>query len=111
MEWINSLNQEKDAIEKNKDKVAQLTQIMEERNTDLENSKKQKEILVAQTKGEESRYQQLLQRVEEQKKELLGDIDDLYKEDSTANLKLEDVVKFYTKINVFMSLVIILIQR
>ena len=79
----NSLNQEKDAIEKNKDKVAQLTQIMEERNTDLENSKKQKEILVAQTKGEESRYQQLLQRVEEQKKELLGDIDDLYNANSS----------------------------
>lgn len=79
----NSLDQEKETTEKNKDKVAQLTQTMEERNADLENSKKQKEALIAQTKGEESRYQQLLQRVEEQKQELLGDIDDLYNANSS----------------------------
>jgi len=43
----------------------------------LEGEQGTKEKLLAETKGDESRYQEMLKRVEEQKQTLLGDIDDL----------------------------------
>jgi hypothetical protein len=80
----NGLEQEKRAAE---DKVTEITDLyyqQQEKNSELESTKSQKEALSAQTQGEENRYQQLLTRVEAQKLELLGDIDQLYSSNTAA---------------------------
>ncbi|EKE19816.1 MAG: hypothetical protein ACD_8C00101G0009 [uncultured bacterium] len=64
-------------VEKKKEEVVSARENLDEKNEDLESIKAQKENLLAQTKGEEARYQQLLARVEAQKQELLN-IDQLY---------------------------------
>lgn len=74
----NNLENEKKAIEEKKKEATDLSFELEEKSSQLESSKAQKEALVAQTRGEETRYQDLLARVEQQKQELLGDIDELY---------------------------------
>ncbi len=73
-----SLENEKKAIEEKKKEATDLSFELEEKSSQLESIKDQKQSLVAQTKGEENRYQDLLARVEKQKQELLGDIDELY---------------------------------
>lgn len=73
-----NLESEKKAIEEKKKEATDLSFELEEKSSQLESSKAQKEALVAQTRGEETRYQDLLARVEQQKQELLGDIDELY---------------------------------
>lgn len=74
----NKLEEEKEEAENKKNEITDLYLDQQEKNSELENSKDQKIVLVAQTRGEESRYQKLLARVEAQKQELLGDIDELY---------------------------------
>ncbi|MFC1609178.1 C39 family peptidase, partial [Patescibacteria group bacterium] len=49
-----------------------------EKNETLQGTKTQKRTLLAQTQGEEAKYQNKLKKVEAQKQELLGDIDELY---------------------------------
>ncbi len=73
-----SLEDEKKSLESKKSEVVDLYSKLEERSTYLENSKEEKESLVAQTKGEEKKYEKLLANIEDQKQELLGDIDELY---------------------------------
>jgi len=51
---------------------------LEEKNADLASTKSQKNTLLIQTKGDEASYQQKLAKIEKQKQELLGDIDELY---------------------------------
>lgn len=51
---------------------------LEEKNADLSSTKTQKNTLLIQTKGDELNYQQKLDKIEKQKQELLGDIDELY---------------------------------
>ena len=63
------------------DKKTELTNLyfsLEEKNSELQNNKDQKELLMTQTQGEEAKFQKLLDNVEAQKQELLGDIDQLY---------------------------------
>jgi hypothetical protein len=74
----NSLEEEKKSLESKKREVVGLYSKMEERNSYLENSKEEKELLITKTKGEENKYQKLLDKIDEQKQELLGDIDELY---------------------------------
>lgn len=71
------LENERKEIENKKLAVTDLHVDLEEKTSDLEASKNQKQALLSQTKGEESKYQQLLARVEQQKLELL-DLDQLY---------------------------------
>ncbi len=77
-----NLENEKKSIEDKKKEATDLSIDLEEKSSQLESNKAQKQSLIVQTKGEEARYQQLLSRVEEQKQELLGDIDDLYSANS-----------------------------
>ncbi|MCX6765880.1 MAG: C39 family peptidase [Candidatus Moranbacteria bacterium] len=77
------LENEKKSFEDKKKEVMDLQYKMEEKMSLLDSSKAQKEILITQTQGEENRYQDLLSRVEEQKKELLGDIDERYAANTT----------------------------
>ena len=51
---------------------------LEEKNAELSSTKTQKNTLLIQTKGDEFNYQQKLDKIEKQKQELLGDIDELY---------------------------------
>lgn len=83
-----NLENEKKAIEDKKKEATDLSIDLEEKSSQLESNKAQKQSLITQTKGEEARYQQLLSRVEEQKQELLGDIDDLYSANSAEINKL-----------------------
>lgn len=78
-----NLENEKKSIEDKKKEATDLSIDLEEKSSQLESNKAQKQSLIVQTRGEENRYQQLLSRVEEQKQELLGDIDDLYSANST----------------------------
>ena len=71
------LENERKEIENKKLAITDLHVDLEEKTSDLEASKNQKQALLSQTKGEESKYQQLLARVEQQKLELL-DLDQLY---------------------------------
>jgi peptidoglycan hydrolase CwlO-like protein len=77
-----SLESEKANAEDNKNKITQLYLELEEKNSELNGNIAEKESLISQTKGEELRYQQLLSRVESQKQELLGDINELYSANS-----------------------------
>ncbi len=83
------LENEISELEKDKEKLVELHVDLNEKNTYLENSKKQKSVLLTQTQGEESRYQKLLERVEAQKLELLS-IDELY---ATSGLSADDFDK------------------
>jgi len=73
---------ERNDIVNKKNKTVELKNDLEDKNANLEASKIQKDRLLADTKGEEAKYEKLLRRVEEQKQDLLGDIDELYIENS-----------------------------
>ncbi|MFH0929947.1 MAG: C39 family peptidase [Candidatus Moraniibacteriota bacterium] len=59
----------------------------------LDGEQASKEQLLADTNGEEQKYQQLLQRVEEQKRGLLGDIDELSQQKSSDLAAVEATLK------------------
>lgn len=70
------LEEEKLSIEEKKKKATELFYEFQEKTSELNDKKEQKEILIAQTQGEQSKYEKLLERVEEQKMKLLN-IDEL----------------------------------
>lgn len=74
----NNLVDEKKTKEDKKSELTNLYFSLEDKNSELQDNKDQKELLMAQTQGEESKYQKLLDNVEAQRQELLGDIDQLY---------------------------------
>lgn len=63
---------------KNKDLLVEIKSKLEEENTHLMSTKTQKNNLLVQTEGDEATYQAKLEKIEKQKQELLGDIDELY---------------------------------
>ncbi len=67
-----------DEISKNKENLSSIGLTLEEKNVKLLSVKTQKNTLLVQTKGDEATYQSKLAKIEKQKQELLGDIDDLY---------------------------------
>lgn len=74
----NELEKEHNAVEENKNKVITLKNQLEDKTDELEDSKKRKTTLLAETQGEEAKYKKKLERVEQQKQDLLGDINELY---------------------------------
>lgn len=72
------LENEKGDIEKKKSETFELKKDKENKNKELENSKTRKTALLTETQGEEAKYQKKLERIEQQKQDLLGDIDELY---------------------------------
>lgn len=72
-----NLQQQSGEVDKKKGEIVLTHEKLKNQNGSLESVKTQKENLLAQTKGEEIRYQQLLARVESQKQELL-DIDQYF---------------------------------
>lgn len=65
-------------IIKNKDELVTAKIKLEEENIKLNATKIQKSTLLVQTEGDEATYQSKLNKIEKQKQELLGDIDELY---------------------------------
>lgn len=65
-------------ISKNKEELAKTSIVLAEENNHLVSTKTQKNSLLVQTAGDEANYQAKLDKIEKQKKELLGDIDELY---------------------------------
>ena len=63
---------------KNREDLVKIKTILEEENTKLLSTKTQKNNLLIQTQGDEDNYQAKLEKIEKQKQELLGDIDELY---------------------------------
>ncbi|HAR99700.1 MAG: Membrane protein [Candidatus Moranbacteria bacterium GW2011_GWC2_37_73] len=59
-------------LDKKKGEFVVTKEKLQNQGSTLESAKKQKETLLAQTKGEEARYAQLLERVEQQKQDLLN---------------------------------------
>lgn len=86
----NQLEDEKASLEGKKKEVTDLYVEQQEKDAELKNTRAQKENLISQTRGEENKYQDLLARVEQQKLELLGDIDDLFSANSAELNKLLD---------------------
>jgi hypothetical protein len=81
LEEINAIRKDLEARqqeEKSKhDEILANIQKKNDRTYYLQGEQDSKEKLLTDTQGEESRYQELLQRVEEEKKTLLGDLDEL----------------------------------
>jgi len=69
-----------------KSKVVDLSNSLDSQNNDLHDTIQDKQNLLAQTQGEEARYQQLLARVEQEKQQLL-DIDQFF---AASGLKISD---------------------
>lgn len=65
-------------ILKNKEELVAAKIKLDEDNTRLMSTKTQKNNLLVQTQGDEVTYQAKLNKIEKQKQELLGDIDELY---------------------------------
>jgi len=78
----NNLKKEQALLESQKTKLIDLHYELEEKGSYLESNQRQKKTLLSQTQGEESKYKKLLERVEKQKQQLLGDIDELYSANS-----------------------------
>lgn len=92
-------------VEQKKNELAAAQKVFDEKNEELKskrmqleekifylnNEKTSKDVLLKETEGEEEKYQQMLARVEEQKQELIGDIDALSddKRSELAKIKAE----------------------
>lgn len=74
----NRIKDSQDEISKNKEELAKIGITLEEKNIKLLSTKNQKNNLLIQTAGDEATYKSKLAKIEKQKQELLGDIDDLY---------------------------------
>lgn len=99
-EVLNSITDAKNTLEGAKRQLEEKNEQQKEQRGNI-NQKKMaldgeqlsKEQLLADTNGEEQKYQQLLARVEEQKQELLGDIDELSQAKSSDLAAVEATLK------------------
>ena len=72
------LQKKYDVLKNKKEESERVKKELEDKKANLQYTENQKQSLLTQTQGEEAKYQKLLARVEQQKLELLGDINDLY---------------------------------
>ncbi|MFA6184444.1 MAG: C39 family peptidase [Parcubacteria group bacterium] len=78
---------------KNRDALVEIKIKLSEENTNLRSAKIQKNTLLIQTQGDEATYQAKLDKIEKQKKQLLGDIDELY------NANFAEISAFASKLS------------
>jgi len=83
------IENEKIELEKNRNELTTLHLDLNEKNSYLETNRDQKTVLLSQTQGEEVKYQKLLEKIEQQKLELLN-LDELY---ATSGLLVDDFDK------------------
>ncbi len=94
---LNEVRSKKSELESRRVDYKNKTNELKSKKTELEekafylgNEKNSKEILLTKTQGEETKYQVLLERVEKQKMELIGDIEALSEEKRHA---LDEILK------------------
>jgi len=84
------LENQKKELENQIQKLNKKKEELGEKKSHLSYEQKSKEIILRETLGEEARYQKLLERVERQKQELIGDIDSLSEEKRRELEKIQD---------------------
>ncbi len=77
------LEDRQEKVKKKNEELESTRQKKIEKNFYLEGEQNSKENLLVETAGEEGKYQEILARVEEEKKTLLGDIEELYQSKSS----------------------------
>lgn len=84
------LDQEQAKLQEENDKLEQNKKELEEKVYYLNNEQQSKNIILEKTKGEEGKYKALLSRIEQQKMELLGGLDEL---SETQRGEIDDILK------------------
>jgi len=77
------LESKQNKLSKNKEQLIEERDTLETENTRLSATKIEKSAILIQTQGDEMKYQKKLAKIEKQKQELLGDINNLYNENFT----------------------------
>jgi len=72
------IKESKKELENEKKDLVEARNSLEEKNADLASTRSEKNTLLVQTEGDEAKYQAKLDKLEKQKQELLGDINELY---------------------------------
>jgi peptidoglycan hydrolase CwlO-like protein len=83
------LNKDKETKEEKKERLEGLKDQLTRQKWSLASQRKSKEALLNYTRGEESRYQQMLAHIEAQKKSLLGDINRLRQQKAAELARLK----------------------
>ncbi len=85
------LNDDKETEEEKKDKLEVFKDQLDSQKWSLASQRNSQNALLKETKGEESRYQQLLANIEAQKKSLLGDISRLRQQKAAELARLKEL--------------------
>lgn len=93
----NNLDREKQLLEEKRGDVTDIYYQLEQKNATLGNSRDQKSTLVSQTKSEQNKYQTLLNKVEQEQKDIESEIEsiELYKNGQINYAELPPVKKGY----------------
>ncbi|MEA2113629.1 MAG: C39 family peptidase [Patescibacteria group bacterium] len=86
-----NLNENKENKEDKKKRLEGLKKQLAKQKWSLNGQKKSKEALLTHTRGEESKYQQMLANIEAQKKSLLGDINRLRRQKAAELARLKEL--------------------
>lgn len=86
-----NLNRDKEDKEEKKERLEGLKKQLTDQKWSLSSQKKSREALLTSTRGEESKYQQLLANIEAQKKSLLGDINLLRQKKAEELARLKEL--------------------
>lgn len=85
------LNSDKESEEHKKERLEESREQLDNQKLSLASQRKTKQNLVSYTKGEESKYQQMLANIEAQKKSLLGDINRLRQQKAAELARLKEL--------------------
>ncbi len=85
------LNQDKESKEEKKERLEGLKQQLVGQKWSLASQRNSKQALLSYSRGEESRYQQMLANIEKQKKSLLGDINRLRQQQAAELARLKEI--------------------
>ena len=85
------LSQDKESKEEKKERLEGLRDQLTQQQWSLASQRKSKEAILNYTRGQESKYQQMLANIEAQKKSLLGDINRLRQQKATELARLKEL--------------------
>ena len=85
------LKADKESKKEKKERLEELKTQLDSQKWSLASQRKSKEDLLYYTKGEESKYQEMLTTIEEQKKSLLGDLNRLRQQKSAELARLKEL--------------------
>jgi len=85
------LNNDKESEEQKKERLEESKKQLDNQKWSLASQRRTKQNLVSYTKGEESKYQQMLANIETQKKSLLGDLNRLRQQKAEELARLKEL--------------------